>query len=130
MIATTDTAATVRDWLALRRDIDIARSVRRLFHESGIKPAGWCSRYHKAVIMADAELDAFLKSVAMAGPDGWREEIDRVRLRQVKAARKRGGKPDGFGAPALSLAAIVGLLPTWRAWGRMLIDAGKVPAGR
>lgn len=130
MTATTDTATAVRDWLARRRDIDIARSMRRLFHESGAKPSGWCSRHDKAVVMADAELAAFLKSVAAAGPDGWREEIDRVRLRQVKATRKRGRRPYGVGASALSLAAIVGLLPTWRAWGRMLIDAGKVPAGR
>ena len=130
MTATTDTAAAIQEWLARRRDTDIARSMRRLFHESGAKPSGWCSRRDKAVVMADAELAAFLKSVATAGPDGWREEIDRVRLRQVKAARKRGGRPDGVGAPALSLAAIVDLLPTWRAWGRMLIDAGKVPAGR
>lgn len=108
-------AAEIRAWLRLRRDLDTARAVRQM-----LNTGGQCLAHRRKHIDADPALAAFFSSVADA--DAWREEIDRVRIRQARNARHR--RPDPLpGAPGLSLAVIVALLPTWRAWGQMVLDA-------
>ncbi|CAA7619042.1 hypothetical protein [Magnetospirillum sp. SS-4] len=108
----------VAEWQSARRDMEIAKGVRRLLREGGAKAAGWCHPRDKRVILADPELTAFLRSVTKAG--AWAEERDRVRSK-----RKRGHQPEG--TEPLPLPAIIRCLPAWRSWGRMLIEAERAP---
>ena len=69
---------------------------------------------------ADPQVLAFWRSVAASGPDGWREERRRVKEVENEAVRS----PDPVERLlALDVNAVRSLLPTYRAWGRMLMGA-------
>ncbi len=115
------------DWREEQRERELARAVRSLLHEHHGKAPGWCSRAVRDVIEMDPELTAYLRAVAVAGEDAWSDEVERVRKRQMgryQAWRRRtGGKAPA--ASGLSILTIMDLLPNWRSWGRMLIEANK-----
>lgn len=120
--------AAFRTWREEQRDRELARAVRSLLREHYGKAPGWCTRAVREVVETDEELTAYLRSVAVEGDDAWEEEVERVRRQQMRrwrAARREGRKSQA--APGPSVMAILDLLPTWREWGRLLIDAGQAP---
>lgn len=68
-------------------------------------------------LAADKPLAAYFASVAAAGPDGWAEEMDRMRDRLTGLPPEQRGDP-------MNVNAIAAMLPTWRAWGQVVLDAG------
>ena len=58
--------------------------------------------------------------MAQAGPDGWREERQRVRTTERQACETADPRARLL---MLDVHAVKSLLPTYRAWGRMLLDA-------
>jgi hypothetical protein len=73
-------------------------------------------------LLADHDLAAYWRSVAKAGEEGWRDE--RARLAQVQRHAAAAGTPADR-PRALDIEAIKALLPTCRAWGRALSEAGE-----
>lgn len=125
MSASSALAEAVAEWKAACRDLEIAKAVRRLLVEGGAKTAGWCHPKDKLAIQQDAELTAFLRSVARA--NAWSEERDRIRYKRKREKRP----PDHAGLPGdhpMPLPAIIRCLPIWRTWGRLLIEAERAPA--
>lgn len=115
-------AEAVAEWQSARRDLEIAKAIRRLLVEGGAKAAGWCHPKDKLTIQQDAELTVFLRSVARAG--AWAEERDRIRFKRKieKRPEDHSGLP---GAHPMPLPAIIRCLPIWRMWGRLLIEAER-----
>lgn len=119
-----DLVEAVAEWQTARLDLAIAKAVRRLLTEGGAKTAGWCLPGDKLTIQQDAELTAFLRSVAKA--NAWAEERDRIRSKRKKERRL----PDHArlpGAHPMPLPTIIRCLPMWRSWGRLLIEAERAP---
>lgn len=116
-------------WRRDQRDRRLADALRRLLHSNRAKPTGWCRQSTVDTIEEDPELTAFFRSVAVAGPDAWQEEVARVRRRQTRRRRWRE-RLTGRAVEAtseLSVVAIQDLLPIWREWGRALLDADAAP---
>lgn len=104
-------------------DDRLARAVRELFRDGFRSRRGMCRPHARRVIDSDPELSAFLASVERGGDDAWEEEYSRIRRRQRQQREELGLRDDGLGGtPSLSSTAIIALLPTWRAWGRMLLE--------
>ncbi|SOE01531.1 hypothetical protein SAMN05421508_11921 [Caenispirillum bisanense] len=103
-------------WVARQEEMAVAKAVRHLL-TAGASDRGVTTPRHWRAL--DTELAAYLRHVDAVGQEAWSEELSRVRRRQA-AATERGDHWAGGGAPALSLVAIMDLMPTWRAWGRML----------
>lgn len=117
-------------WRQEQRDRRLARAVRDLLRSNRLKEPGWCRRSTIDTIEEkDDELTAYFRSVAVAGRDAWADEVARIRRLQYQRRRRQerelGRRIEG--SAELCTAAITELLPTWRAWGRMLIDAGAAP---
>ncbi|CAO3455478.1 hypothetical protein [Azospirillum argentinense] len=122
----TDIQRAFREWREDQRDRELARAVRSLLRQHFGKEPGWCTAAVREVIETDEELTAYLRSVAVEGDDAWEQEVERVRRQQMRrwrAARREGRNHQA--APGPSLIAIMDLLPTWREWGRMLIDGAN-----
>lgn len=98
----------------MNADMSVALVVGSLFRDCPPhKPVGtilWPGK--RNLLLADKALGAYFASVVEA--DGWNEE--RVRVGTCQEA----GDP-------MNVRAIAAMLPTWRHWGRMLMDAGQVP---
>ncbi len=116
---------TPRNWRRWERERELASAARILLRETYRKPSGHCDPATWRILARDAELTAFLRSCAEAGPNAWIGEVNRVRTRRAAMAIERGDiGPDAVpGSSELSLVAIGDLLPVWRAWGRMLLNA-------
>lgn len=114
-----------RNWRRWERERELAVAIRTLLRETYRKPSGHCDPATWRTLARDVELTAFLHSCAEAGPNAWAEEVDRARNRRAVMAIEQGdiGPDAAPGSPELSLVAIGDLLPVWRAWGRMLLDA-------
>ncbi|MBK3734243.1 hypothetical protein GAY29_14205 [Azospirillum brasilense] len=112
-----------------QRDRRLSWAVWDLLLSNHTKEPGWCRRKTIDTIEGDDELTAYFRSVAVAGRDAWADEVDRTRRLQYQRRRhqERGLGRRIEGSAELCAAAITELLPTWRAWGRMLIDAGAAP---
>lgn len=67
---------------------------------------------------ADVPLAAYWQSVTDAGEAGWREERDRLREVERQAAQKE--MPERL--KMLNVYAVKSMLPTWRAWGRLIME--------
>ena len=65
-------------------------------------------------LAADKALAAYFASVAEAGADGWKEEMDRMRGRLKHTPPEERGDP-------MNVYAIRAMLPTWRAWGEVVM---------
>jgi hypothetical protein len=97
----------------------LALVVAALFRDTPGKPRGTLARPdQRALLAADKPLAAYFASVDAAGADGWAEE----RMRLVD--RLKGLRPEERGDPQ-NVYAIAELMPTWRAWGQVLVDAGR-----
>lgn len=100
----------------------MARIVASLFRDTRFKPQGTLMfEVDRAILAADRPLAAYFSSVAEAGPEAWREERTRI------AERNRPLPPEHRGDP-LTVGSIAAMLPTWRAWGQVLLDASSPPS--
>ncbi len=99
-------------------DMKLALVVAALFRDCPPhKPVGtlmWEAQADR--LAADRPLAAYFASVAEA--DGWAEE--RIRM----AAKLKDTPPEERGDP-MNIYDIHAMLPTWRAWGRVIIDYGN-----
>jgi hypothetical protein len=85
-------------------DSRLARIIQRLAREAPGRQRGTLPPPDRARLLADRPLAAYWFSVTQAGDEGWAEE------RRVLS---------------MTSAGVARLLPTWRAWGQMLIEAGE-----
>ena len=101
--------ANARFALMVRRqevgnDIRLARIIQRLAKEAPGRQRGTLRPSDRARLMSSRPVAAYWLSVASAGEAGWAEEQRVLRL---------------------TSAGVAALLPEWRAWGQMLVDAGE-----
>lgn len=101
-------------------DYQLARIIVRLLRAGGDPGLLRCRPGDRDRLADDPELEAFWQSVAQAGPDGWREERQRVRATERQASETADPRTRSL---MLDVHAVKSLLPTYRAWGRMLLDA-------
>jgi len=89
---------------AERRAADTERplihAIDRLLADSHCKPRGTLRPPHREVLLVDKPLAAYWLSVAGAGDEGWDEERTRIMRSDIRS-----------------------LLPVWRRWGQVLLDA-------
>jgi len=74
----------------------------------------------RARLATDPALNAYWQSVAQSGREAWTEE--RMRVRAVEEEALCSPEPEER-MLALDANAVKSLLPTYRAWGQMLLDA-------
>lgn len=103
-------------------DYQLARIIARLLRTGGDPGPLRLSSGDRDRLAADPALDGFWRSVAEAGPDGWREERQRVRATERQAREVADPQARLL---MLDVHAVKSLLPTYRAWGRMLLDASS-----
>ena len=112
-----------RDHLNLVRRLDpdrkIAKAVESLIYNGHYSPHGTLSPRKKALILKDAPLAVYFISVAKN--DGWSEERRRISEIQRKAIRAEKSSDRLL---AYEHEAIYCLLPTYRYFGKLLIDQG------
>lgn len=101
----------------------MARLIMTLMTDGAGRPRGTLRPPERARMLADRALAAFWVSVVGAGDEGFAEERRRIRDRQREATRAT--EPDERLA-AIEGEAIKALLPTHRAWGLALVEAGAV----
>lgn len=107
------------------------KTVRTMLKTKSLKKGVRMNQSRLDLLYGDLELMAYFQSVDRNGEDCWKDEEARVR----KAMQQRNPKKEvpehkigstGFdGAENLSLECIKDLLPTWRAWGRLLLLYGS-----
>jgi len=114
--------------IRLQRQLDgdrrLASAVASLLRGGGAKAVGTLHPAQKRRLLRDRELAAYWVSVARAGDAGWAEERTRVRQHQHRALRS--SEPEKR-LGAFEREAIRRLVPQWRAWGRLLLEADAVP---
>jgi hypothetical protein len=79
------------------------------------------NRFDAPRLAADPQLAAYFDSVAEAGPMAFMEERRRI-IRLLENA-VRHADIQGNRYPVFDADAVKELLPVWRAWGQILIDA-------
>jgi hypothetical protein len=105
---------------AARPNHALARVICRLLRRGGDDDGQWRLPGHdREKLLADADLAAYWQSVASAGDDGWCEERRLLRAFERDAARAIDPQDRLL---ALDSNAVEALIPTWRAWGRILRD--------
>lgn len=102
----------------------LAIAVRSLMQDDYPHGAGVCGPANRRIIDADAELSAFFAKVALAG--AWAEERMRVARNRPEAPPRRDPNENGCGP--LTTLNIGRVIPLWRKWGRLLIDAEAAKA--
>jgi len=85
-------------------DQALARAIMRLMSDAPARPRGTLFSADRDTLLADREVAAYFASVSASGDSAW-EEVRRV---------------------ARNVFAIRSLLPTWRQWGAVLLEAGAV----
>ena len=100
-------------------DRKIAKAVESLIYNGHYSPHGTLSPRKKALILKDAPLAVYFISVAKN--DGWSEERRRISEIQRKAIRAEKSSDRLL---AYEHEAIYCLLPTYRYFGKLLIDQG------
>lgn len=113
----------VDDTVAERR---LARSVKYLMQDVWPHGAGECTSADQRLIDADPELAAFFATVALAG--AWSDESRRVARSSVSPPARR--YPSEPGGGPLTVTNICNVMPLWRKWGRLLIEAEKAKAAQ
>ncbi|GGF51390.1 hypothetical protein GCM10011611_67320 [Aliidongia dinghuensis] len=71
-------------------------------------------------LQTDRHLWGYFRSVADDGPMAWMEERRRIRQALRDAAEQVHDYGDRY--PALDIEAVKELMPTWRAWGQIIIE--------
>lgn len=102
-------------------DMKLAHVVGSLFRDTPHKPRG--TLLHDAtrgLLLSDPALAAYFAAVIQGGDEAWREERTTMGYRQRRSPPQERGDP-------MSVTAIAAMLPAWRHWGQILIDAGEVP---
>lgn len=98
----------------------MARSILR-FLRSGGDPGPLAGKaVDRARLATDPALNAFWQSVAQGGPEAWTEE--RLRIKAVEEEALQSADPEER-MLGLDVNAVRSLLPIYRVWGRMLLDA-------
>lgn len=122
--STSPAPAPLRPFLFRRRPGSGAPPSRALARIVGrlLRYGGQLNEHDRRRLLADRDLAAYWNSVAEAGEEGWREE--RTRLAQVQRHAAAAGDPADW-LLALDSEAVKALLPTWRAWGRVIGEAGE-----
>ncbi len=104
----------------MREETKLALVVSSLFRDcSPHKPRGtvlWQGKRERLV--ADQPLAVYFEAVNDGGEEAWRKECAMMGRRLLGMPREQRGDP-------MSIGAIEIMLPTWRYWGQMLIDAGE-----
>jgi len=72
----------------------------------------------REMLVADRPLAVYFAAVIEGGEEAWRQERVLMGRRLLRMPKEHRGDP-------MSLGALQAMLPTWRAWGQMLIDAGE-----
>jgi hypothetical protein len=83
------------------------------------KPCGtgiWQGKRERLV--ADWPLAVYCAAVNDGGEEAWRQERAMMGRRLLEMPREHRGDP-------MNIGAIEIMLPTWRHWGQILIDAGQ-----
>lgn len=99
-------------------DLQLARIILRLLRAGGDPGPLRCHRIHMGILEAEPAVLAYWRCAAAAGREGWREE--RQRIKAVQQATVVSADPDER-ALAIDVNAIKSLMPTYRAWGRLLL---------
>ena len=102
-------------------DFQLARVIIRLLRAGGDAGPLRCHRVDLKRLEADPAVAAYWRSVAAAGSEGWREERQRLKAVATEAAASADPVERQL---ALDTNAILNLVPTYRAWGAMLLQAG------
>jgi hypothetical protein len=105
---------------AADRDLQLARIVLRLLRAGGDPGSLRCHRIHMEILEAEPDVLAYWRSVAAAGQEGWREERQRVKAAEQAAANSNDSHERAL---VMDVNAIKALMPTYRAWGRLLLIA-------
>ena len=72
----------------------------------------------RAMLIADRPLATYFAAVIDGGEEAWQQERTLMGRRLLRMPREHRGDP-------MSLGAFEAMLPIWREWGQMLIDAGE-----
>ncbi len=104
---------------ALDPDHRIVRVIARLLRAAGDAVPHVLRRQDQELLDADPAVSAFWHSVAQAGPDGWREERQRLKTVQTQACSSAAPQERLM---TLDTNAVKSLLGAYRLWGQMLID--------
>lgn len=116
--------------VAAARDKALARAVSRIVGDQalpgapGTRAAAAAGIRARALLFSDLPLAAYWMSVARGGRDGWDEEG--TRIRRTKARQTQNMAPE-LRRDVSDLGAIRSLLPLYRSWGRVLLEADAVP---
>jgi len=102
-------------------DRSLARVVLKLMTEAPGRPRGTLHPADRAQLLANPEIAAYFASVSAAGDVGWQEERARIRERQRRDTADQIGRDKG---PETS--AVAALMPLWRQWGAVLLQARAV----
>ncbi|HVI49954.1 MAG TPA: hypothetical protein VM661_01960 [Candidatus Sulfotelmatobacter sp.] len=100
-------------------DLELALILASLFRDTKAKPRGtllWPSQRDR--LAADKALAAYFASVAEAGAEGWKEEMDRMRGRLTEMPPEQRGDP-------MNVYAIRAMLPMWRKWGEVVANSPR-----
>jgi len=106
---------------ATDKDYGLARAIVRLLGRGGSERCAGLMAGERRRLNADPDVAAYWQSVEDAGDDGWREE--RERIRNVERLATKTNSEHGH-LLMLDVYAARSLMPTYRAWGRILIEAG------
>lgn len=115
--------------VAAARDRAMARIVSRMVQAEALpgmlpEPTRAAAVRERALLFSDAPLAAFWTSVARGGREAWAEERERIRMTRMERV---AGMPVEFRRDVSTSGAIRSLLPLYRMWGRVLIDANAAP---
>lgn len=115
--------------VAVAREKALARAVSRMVEEQMLPGApgagaGAAALRARALLFSDLPLAAYWMSVAQGGQDAWDEE--KMRTRRTKARQTQGMAAE-LRRDVSDLGAIRSLLPLYRSWGRVLLEADALP---
>lgn len=106
--------------LSADRELKLARIIALMMEVAPGRPRGVIRHQkHRDMLLADTALAVYWASVVLGGEAAWDEERQRNRDYQ-----RQSGDWKCRVSPAY---VIRDLLPTYRAWGRMLIEGGVAP---
>jgi hypothetical protein len=116
--------------VAVARGRALARAISRMVRDRAVPggpgtPVGAATAIReRALLFSNLPLAAYWMSVARGGQDAWDEE--KVRIRRTKARQTQDMAPE-LRRDVSDLGAIRSLLPLYRSWGQVLLEADTMP---
>jgi hypothetical protein len=116
--------------LAVARGRALAHAVSRMVGDQalpgapGTRAAAATVIRARALVFSELPLAAYWMSVAQGGRDAWDEE--KTRIRRAKARQTQDMAPE-LRRDVSDLGAIRSLLPLYRSWGQVLLEADAMP---